>query len=82
MIGSDGSNMKTLQIIDDIYLSKFQEKKEKVNYPAQAQGNLQVSGSSYNLPAHGSGGARARKINSAAKSSVRPSEGRAGAECG
>jgi len=33
-------------------------------------------GSSYNLPAHGSGGARARK-NNAAKISVQPSEGAA-----
>ena len=34
----------------------------------------QILGSSYNLPAHGSGGARARINNSAAKKSARPSE--------
>ena len=33
-----------------------------------------VLGSSYNLPAHGSGGARARNNESAAKKSARPSE--------
>src|SRR3989344_5865376 len=36
--------------------------------------NLLILGSSYTLPAHGSGGARARINNSATKKSARPSE--------
>jgi hypothetical protein len=36
---------------------------------------LLILGSSANLPAHWAGGARARKIETAAKNSVRPSEG-------
>jgi hypothetical protein len=36
--------------------------------------DLLILGSSYNLPAHGCGGARARKNESAAQKSARPSE--------
>ena len=42
-------------------------------YPKNLE-NLSQVGSSYNLPEHGSGGARARKKISAAKKSARPSE--------
>jgi len=43
----------------------------------QFLGFNQTKGSSYLLPAHGSGGARARINESTAKKSARPSEGEA-----